>query len=347
LLDAASVTFKGMHVQDGDLTELHELLLDLGLPADEASPMDHGHHGYRAGLRVGKAVVLYDGQPGMGVHLSMMGEACGDYAARHGVTAWQHFARQVLARGGTPTRGDLAIDDFTGAVTVDQMLAEARAGRTRTRARKAQHVTEFDLAGDEAPAGAAHGGTLYIGKRTSRVMVRAYDKGAQQGTAYPWLRVELELKRERAAELFHLLAADRDPGELAAGFLRDTLAFVQPTGDSNRARWPLAAWWDAWLGDVARLKFTALERVARSLEETRRNLERQYAPALAAIAQAAAAPENFLAWVRSTVREGAARMKDHHHAMVDEARRIAQEHAELAAARAELSTQRRIAYAPA
>lgn len=52
--------------------------------------------------------------------------------------------------------------------------------------------------------------TLYVGSRDSEAQVCVYDKGRKEGASYPWIRIEVRFKKERATEALYRLCQAHD-----------------------------------------------------------------------------------------------------------------------------------------
>lgn len=105
------------------------------------------------------------------------------------------FIRGTKAKA---SRIDIAFDLFNFDVDLMRIYADWKAGRVKTKARTVQPFTKATRNKDGTITEAT---TLYFGSRTSEVMVRMYDKGAETGTDLDWLRVELEIKGDRAVAI--------------------------------------------------------------------------------------------------------------------------------------------------
>lgn len=112
------------------------------------------------------------------------------------------------------TRVDLANDNFSSKVSVDDYLEMYKADLFKSRGRP----PEVEQAGNWInPNG--KGRTLYIGSRKSGKLLRIYEKGLQLANGYHekfpnWLRVELELKNQDREIPFEVLLR---PGQYLAG----------------------------------------------------------------------------------------------------------------------------------
>lgn len=119
------------------------------------------------------------------VHLNIFGEAC-LYVSP---AKWSRVRDWIASAGGWITRVDLACDVWAGDRIKD--VCEAyKAG-------------SFDVRGQrpkESQAGSwisGHSRTLYVGKRETGKMFRAYEKGDQlfgEEANDPWIRYEVELR---------------------------------------------------------------------------------------------------------------------------------------------------------
>lgn len=99
---------------------------------------------------------------------------------------------------GKASRIDIAFDLFNFGVDPLVIYRDWLSGKVKTRARTVQPMTKAIRAGDGTIETAS---TLYVGSRTSPVMVRIYEKGKQTGTGLDWLRVELEIKDTKAQQV--------------------------------------------------------------------------------------------------------------------------------------------------
>jgi len=99
----------------------------------------------------------------------------------------------------TCSRLDFAADVFTPEADPDQIYEALQAGMIATSARSYSRL-QSKINGGEM------GVTVYIGSRSSNRLIRVYDKAVQAGTDYPWIRIEIELKKEFALKTLHQMA---------------------------------------------------------------------------------------------------------------------------------------------
>lgn len=258
----------------------------LGIPEDLFMEMDRGAYGYRRCLRFGNISIYFDGKESMGTHFEMTGQGCRlfEKVSKNG---WDYFFYTVL-RDGHFTRLDVAIDDFEGYFTIGQVIDSCRKGLVSSKFKKAINIESVYL--DD---GRTCGQTVYFGSPTSRIKVRFYDKlneriqagkTIENGIKF-WNRTEIEMRDERANEFAEYLMMDYRLEKLVKGVLRNYLLFRKKGTDSNKSRWPVAKWWENFLGDVEKLR---LARVApdRTVEKIDAWIHRQVKKSLAILFKA-------------------------------------------------------------
>jgi hypothetical protein len=177
-------------------------------PTRLLAPIMHGHrftlkgpgpHGYmRQWANDLGAILLTDGKPNMGIHAIMTGETL-DSVRELGHTD-RALALGIIAMKGRTSRLDVAVDVFGGKLTPEQLESAYKERRVMTRARAGSVIRDLETL--------EH--TVYIGKRASGRLLRAYNKGAQMGSDEAWLRLELECKKVMARNLLATIAETED-----------------------------------------------------------------------------------------------------------------------------------------
>ena len=168
----------------------------------------------------------------------MSGQGCREYET-FSIYTWQHLLDQITGEDPKDvhvTRLDLAFDDHTGILDMNQLLDDTDDHNYTKRGDwwKVEYGSE--------------GSTIYHGSPTSNIRLRIYDKAAERGCqeGEHWIRVELQLRNENAHG-----AADRvcssDVGPIFRGLLRNFITYRVPSADSNRSRWPVAPYWEELL----------------------------------------------------------------------------------------------------
>lgn len=208
-----------------------------------------------------------------GVLVDLPGRACGSLGE-----CLPLFLLLCTERGKI-TRADFAIDDRSGLLSRDRILAAEAAAGVVTRWRKA--ISEVH----SLESGRSVGWTFYFGDRAGDSMIRIYDKASEQGVAGPWVRCELETK-SKLADAICRAYFDRG-GAAIIGQINRRLRFAFPAAaDSNRWRWPALPWWAEFLESVQPgPSLLPGKKPELTIEGMRSYLVRQVAPTLATVLQ--------------------------------------------------------------
>lgn len=259
--------------------------------------------------------VLYDGNENMGVHFDVSGSAVAEFfrvyyeSCFNIPTPWGTLAidmaldvvgslfRKILDNGHV-TRLDLAVDNkdvlYYSVKELHEILC---AGRFVSKWRSWKFIEEKET------SGACVGMTLYMGSRTSDIMLRVYDKQLEQNKKYPerthekhinykWVRWELELKDERANMAVNEFVNGNNVGALAIGILSNYFRIIV-FDDSNKSRCSTDIKWGLFVDSVQSLRLY-IPPVEKTLEQKREWLIKQCAPTIAGVIMAQGGDFSFL-----------------------------------------------------
>ena len=245
------------------------LMLILGWQGVPWEIMERGYRGYKQAARCGHVSVAWNGAEGMGIHIDFSGQGLVEFAEAgyfgDRKAVWD-FLRKAYDYGAFKvTRLDVAWDDFTGQVDIDEVIRKLEAHEFTSRWQKWEVRAPKKLS-----SGEVLGRTVYCGSRQSGMFLRVYDKALQSGELGAalklrhWVRVELEAHDEQATLL---MAAMYKEGsfEPAAKVLNFHLAFREVGRGANRSRWAISEWWARVLDTVERMNL-GLGRVPVSVE---------------------------------------------------------------------------------
>lgn len=246
------------------------------------------------------------------VHVSLSGEI---------VSAWEPGKVQAICRWinelkGHGTRVDVALDDRAGHATVSHVIAAADAGQAVMRwstydaKRRCSYKGQDDIQGE----------MITFGSRQSESYLHVYDKqrevaGKGETVEGPWVRWELELKKDRAqlcVDLFAHLPLD-EWREFTVGLLKSCISFRDTTAEApawERCRSSELPWWKALTEGFARCRFH-VETTDRKLEEVLAWFSQAMRPTLAAL-NCAAGPE----WMAKVIESGSLRWKPRHYQLM-------------------------------
>lgn len=274
----------------------------------DSQQLDHGAMGYSH-----SAVILAHGRkfwnprrPEMGVHYSLGAQALAQVDDLAGLM------ESVLELGGHFCRLDLAMD--SSDLDMERILGKLERGEYLSRWKG--YAVVYRVAHTEN--GSQVGGkTIYFGSRGSRMFARLYDKAAERRSKGldvdgNLIRFEIEAKKDRADALAGLvLAHDWDT---LLGVFRGYLTFLEPQeGDSNKSRWQVSAWWDAFLQGVATVRGFFAGAATKTLGDVVSWVRRQVAPSLALLLEWA---QGDMAVILDMAAEGKQRWRPRHRAML-------------------------------
>ncbi len=138
------------------------------------------------------------------------------------------------------TRLDVAYDDLSGKLDIDQICDKTRRGEFVSRIQRYEAIY------------GSKGNSVNFGSKGSNVFIRIYDKAMERGftDGRHWIRCELQLRKENACGFTYKLE-DHSISELYTGVLKNYLSFREPNdSDSNKRRWEESPWWSAFLDNA-------------------------------------------------------------------------------------------------
>lgn len=255
LIDWVSITFlSGKNWQD--------FAQILGLDFNDFQVENKGYKGYLNTARYKDIIIAFgqkDTANNMGVHLDMSGQACRQYEDEfpNNENIWSDLFLLMLAYEHNFTRLDIAIDDFKGYFTIDQLYNCAKKGNmTAKRITKARSYEEFFIENGETDSR-----TFYVGK--SDWIIRFYNKLIERknkGYTFEddldfWNRYELQLRGQLATDAAKILAYQSyEIGDFVKGFMSEKIDFkVRNKNDKNKSRWKSQKWWRTFLNGVEKI----------------------------------------------------------------------------------------------
>ena len=257
----------------------------------------NGRFGYAKGLYFDGIMVLYRPHSNeMGIHLQISGTGCRILEQKEGFN-WIDFFKQINDYGEREgieinvSRLDIALDDRQGIFSIKEAIKKVKRGELTSRFKKAIRIETIDI-----ETGASEGNTIYFGRATSDIRIRMYEKNYEIKYKYKdanidenevWNRVELQLRNDRATNMFKILVhkQDHDFAKEVKGVLMTYLQFRTRSKDSNKARWPIWRKWDRFIGEVEKIKLTSSEP-EKNLISSYLHVEKQYSALLAAFERA-------------------------------------------------------------
>ena len=305
----------------------------MGYSLDEFTLCPRGASGYLNQYRhaLYPIAILFNGMEGMGVHVDISGSAITDVMKHYekqytsktpfgteafevkkfDLTIFSHLLKDILSCGHF-TRIDLAIDDVGAKYyTLKDLSSVLSAGRYVSKFRSYKEITE------NQDAATCIGHSIYLGSRTSDMMLRVYDKQLEQSkkllsagkapVMHPWVRWEMEIKRNYAQSVARMISSGANLNEIIVGVLSNYFRVIEFT-DSNKTRCKVADKWLEFLDGVTKLSLY-LAPATKTLDKVKHWLMKQVASSLAAVVIAAEGDAEF---IHKLLDSGASRLKAYH-----------------------------------
>lgn len=155
-----------------------------------------GARGYRDRLYFNCISIHFNGRPDMGVWCEMSGQGCRAFETLSLLEGdkWQALFEIITAENMNITRLDVAYDDHTGILDIDEIIQDTR---------RKEYVSKSDY---WEIVESSKGQTLQFGSPQSDTLIRIYDKARERNcpAGEHWIRCELQLRRERAVAFSRL-----------------------------------------------------------------------------------------------------------------------------------------------
>lgn len=284
-----------------DVPALRNALKLFGFRLEDFFQSPKGASGYKQMLLLHDSTlrVLYDGNKDMGIHFDVSGSAIADLFAyykksREEETPFETMAIDMdiqlmsellntILKYGHVTRLDLAIDNQqTIYYRLEEVTAILNAQRFVSRFRSWREVVDKKMTGEKT------GHTLYLGSRTSDIMLRIYDKRAEQNATlavsgeplidYEWVRWELELKDDRAEQAVRHLVDGKSVGAVCVGILNNYFRVVN-LDSTRKERCSTDIKWERFVDGIDGLRLY-VPHEERTLVQKQRWIEKQVLPTL-------------------------------------------------------------------
>lgn len=256
-----------------------------------------GMLGYKRLELLNEIKILSEGGLEMGEHYILSGSALRLLEKNNNLVG---VIKSVKLLDVSITRIDIAIDMENGKYfTFEQLKNDIIEGNVLSRWRTSKEIIERSLKNGETL-----GNTIYLGSRTSDVMLRFYRKDLQsENEIYKnIIRMELEVKRGNAENLVKKLESE-NIGNIIKGILNNYIRVIIPNKkDSNKSRWDTVKYWKDFIDDIEKIKLSD-GIMEKNLNQKIEWFRRQNGPSMALIG---AAEENLL---QQILEDGYKRLK--------------------------------------
>ena len=257
-------------------------------------------------------IFLSDGTDDMGEHVIISGKSC-RYLDNNHVEIDLLAKALAVNRRINITRLDLALDIYNKNLFKKCLKAY----------KKNNFVSKFRTTKlmETKKDGKEKGGTIYFGSRSSEVMIRIYDKGAEQKKEIDWTRIEIVFKKEYAKDIL-INRWQKTWNELFKGILTNYLNFVDKK-ELNISRSKKAKFWNDIVENIEKIKLYKMPE-ATNLEDIKAWLKEQVSTSLFTVSEA----EESTKFIKELMIIGGNNAKEKHWNLIEkeqEKRRIANE----------------------
>lgn len=241
-------------------------------PAD-FEKLDKGGLGYKDQLINNNIRIYFNGNQGMGINTSISGKGC-RYIESQGIDLWSLLFRLSRSDKINITRLDLALD--TSVKLIDKLRRNIDTKKYISKSRSISYICKSGKDSTRTE-------TIYIGSRSSDLMIRIYDKAIEQGLEeQDWERWEIVLKKDKIKEAIPLLKKD-----ISRAFRNILYTYFRPVKEvlSNKSRSKICNWYLKFLGQVEKVSLYK-DPAEKTIEDKWAWVEKQVAPTLALLSLA-------------------------------------------------------------
>ena len=262
--------------------------------------LDKGMLGYKSMSveQITKIKWLKDGNENMGMHFIISGQSC-RYLEALNVSLLDILKKLNEISTITITRLDIAMDLFHDKNLLKLIVESYNLNNYKSKAKSSNIIISKNSNGRV-------GTTINFGSRQSSILIRIYDKGAEQDLQVNWIRMEVECKdkkyNKKIIDNFNILGLSAT----YKAIINNYLAFLEYR-DSNVSRSIVARWWNKVIDTIDKIKLYEAPG-AKTLDEVKRWLITQTSASFATVLQS----EQSKDFINEMITEGTRKMKNKH-----------------------------------
>ena len=220
---------------------LEEMITMLGLKV--SFQRMKGMHGYKDRLYYESISIHYNGSVDQGIWVEMTGKGCRAFES-FGSGDYDFIFNMALEDEIKITRLDIAYDDFEGVLDMSRICKDTINQNYISKWKSFEVIYS------------SGGNSVLLGSRHSDILLRIYDKKAEQKVKDipQWVRAELQMRDDRALGFIRAYKLGlMDLGHIYLSVINNYLRYVTPTNDSNNRRWPNTDYWDNFISDAEKI----------------------------------------------------------------------------------------------
>lgn len=222
--------------------------------------------------------------------------------------------------GSRLTRIDMALDDYSRKLTFEN-LYDAERANNYSGFNVSCRISSKKRGGDA-------GNTLSFGSRHSGNYLRIYDKGVESGGRIDAIRLELEVKSGKAAQVGALIYEtigydEQGLKQLFVDLILGSIDFIERRTDcTNLARMKRLDWWQEFIDFVAAVPLkVSLPKAERTLDKTRNWLHHQVCTSLAMLHKVYG-ERQYKQIMLQLLEDGRSRFTDFHEAIIRQGQKL-------------------------
>lgn len=206
----------------------------------------NGFYGYRDSLYCDGIRIHYNPRTDdMGILIEMSGKGCRAFEtySNVGFSELFFYIKNQSITDYNVTRLDIAFDDKDHILPIKKIEKDTRAENFISKFRKwgIQETSEGD--------------TVYHGSAKSDIMLRIYDKAAERRISDEhWIRVEIQLRQERAYSFLCQYIDTQNLGNLFCGVLFNYIRYIVPSDITRKDRCKLRPYWQKLINKACKVK---------------------------------------------------------------------------------------------
>lgn len=240
---------------------------------EDFESLEKGGLGYKRQIYNNNIRIYFEGMKGMGICASISGKGC-RYMEAQGQNLWKLIFRLARSARINITRIDLALD--TDIKLINKVRTSVDKKKYISKSRNISYICK-SLENETRTE------TVYIGSRSSELMIRLYDKAVEQKVdGINWERWEIVLKKKKIKEVIPYLE-----NNISQTFRDILYTYFRPLQsiDSNKSRSKICKWYLDFLGVVKKISLYS-DPKEKTIEDKWLWLEKQVAPTMALLSEA-------------------------------------------------------------
>lgn len=224
----------------------------------------YGFYGYKQRLNAIGINIFFDGTEEMGILLELSGKGC-RFVEEFSGFDWFDFFNYLndSQKIKNVTRLDVAFDIFDNSLPIKRLSSDIS---------KFNYVSRFSK---HELRETTEGNSIRLGSPTSLIMFRIYDKGAEQNIiTFPWVRFEIQFRKDRALSYFNKLLQGYPSGELFFGVVNNYFRIIK-NDNARIERAKMKKYWKEFLMHENKIQIFEKAKTDYDLDDLKNYVFRQ------------------------------------------------------------------------